>query len=374
MNNGAMGGDPAFGSIKQLEVRYTLDGKAKRDVASEGSHYTLPKNAKLSGAWYGVIDPEWNPPTEPTVFDITEKLASLVKDGKINVVVENALAPRDPLFKTVKQMRVTYVLDGKETTATLREHERFSLPDGKIAPLPPPVWDWLGDSFVAWQPMKMEFAAQNAAPCIKAFNPPAAVRVAGPWKIAFPAGWDAPAEATFNELIQWNEHSNDGIKYFSGTATYTKSIPASAAPGVLAAGRVMLDLGVVKDFAEVTVNGKKYPVLWKEPFRLDVTDAVKGAKTIDLEIKVTNLWANRIIGDDRLYPEDCVWNGVPRRGTKEFGVREIPQWVKEGKPSPTGRHTFTTWKHWSKEDELLPSGLIGPVMLRGGSVAAVPAK
>ncbi len=374
VNNGAMGGDPAFGSIKQLEVRYTLDGKAKRDVASEGSHYTLPKNAKLSGAWYGVIDPEWNPPTEPTVFDITEKLASLVKDGKINVVAENALAPRDPLFKTVKQMRVTYVLDGKETTATLREHERFSLPDGKIAPLPPPVWDWLGDSFVAWQPMKMEFAAQNAAPCIKAFNPPAAVRVAGPWKIAFPAGWDAPAEATFDELIQWNEHSNDGIKYFSGTATYTKSIPASAAPGVLAADRVMLDLGVVKDFAEVTVNGKKYPVLWKEPFRLDVTDAVKGAKTIDLEIKVTNLWANRIIGDDRLYPEDCVWNGVPRRGTKEFGVREIPQWVKEGKPSPTGRHTFTTWKHWSKEDELLPSGLIGPVMLRGGSVAAVPAK
>ena len=89
---------------------------------------------------------------------------------------------------------------------------------------------------------------------------------------------------------------------------------------------------------------------------------------------MTNLWANRIIGDDRLYPEDCVWNGVPRRGTKEFGVREIPQWVKEGKPSPTGRHTFTTWKHWSKEDELLPSGLIGPVMLRGGSVAAVPAK
>ncbi len=193
VNNGAMGGDPAFGSIKQLEVRYTLDGKAKRDVASEGSHYTLPKNAKLSGAWYGVIDPEWNPPTEPTVFDITEKLASLVKDGKINVVAENALVPRDPLFKTVKQMRVTYVLDGKETTATLREHERFNLPDGKIAPLPPPVWDWLGDSFVAWQPMKMEFAAQNAAPCIKAFNPPAAVRVAGPWKIAFPACWDAPA-------------------------------------------------------------------------------------------------------------------------------------------------------------------------------------
>ena len=60
--------------------------------------------------------------------------------------------------------------------------------------------------------------------------------------------------------------------------------------------------------------------------------------------------------------------GKTRRGVKEFGVREIPQWVKEGKPSPTGRHTFTTWRHWSKEDDLLPSGLIGPVILRGGTL------
>jgi hypothetical protein len=115
-------------------------------------------------------------------------------------------------------------------------------------------------------------------------------------------------------------------------------------------------------------------VQWKEPFRLDVTDAVKGAGTIELEIKVTNLWPNRIIGDDRLYADDCEWNGVPRRGVKEFGVKRIPDWVKEGKRSPTGRHTFTTWRHWSKEDDLLPSGLIGPVLLRGGETAEVSMK
>jgi hypothetical protein len=132
--------------------------------------------------------------------------------------------------------------------------------------------------------------------------------------------------------------------------------------------RIMLDLGVVKNFAEVTVNGKKFPVLWKPPFRLDITDAVKGKDAIDIEIKVTNLWPNRLIGDDTLYADDCEWMGKTRRGVKEFGVREIPQWVKDGKPSPTGRHTFTTWRHWSKEDDLLPSGLIGPVILRGGTL------
>ena len=374
VNNGAMGGDPAFGSVKQLEVRYTLDGKERREVAAEGSHYTLPKKAKLTGAWYGVIDPEWNPPAGPTVFDVTAKLASLVRDGKIDMEVENGLAPRDPLYKTVKQLRVTYVFDGEEKSATFKEHERFCLPRSELAPLPPPVWDWTDNGVVAWQPLRMEFAWDCGPRGGKAFNPPAPAQVAGPWKIAFPAGWDAPVEAVLDELIPWNEHSNDGIRYFSGTATYTKSIPASSVAGVLSSGRVMLDLGVVKDFAEVTVNGKKYPVLWKEPFRLDVTDAVKGAKTIDLEIKVTNLWPNRIIGDDRLYADDCEWNGVPRRGVKEFGVKRIPDWVKEGKRSPTGRHTFTTWRHWSKEDDLLPSGLIGPVLLRGGETAEVSMK
>ena len=218
--------------------------------------------------------------------------------------------------------------------------------------------------------------------------------VPGPWNVAFPARWDAPASATFDSLIPWNEHTDNGIKYFSGTATYTKRIDCEKARALVAnSDRVMLDLGVVKNFAEVTVNGKKYPVLWKPPFRLDITDAVKTTSVqqqgaccstlavssttttsvqqqgcIDIEIKVTNLWPNRLIGDDTLYADDCEWMGKTRRGVKEFGVREIPQWVKDGKPSPTGRHTFTTWRHWSKEDDLLPSGLIGPVILRGGTL------
>ena len=394
VNNDAMGGDPSFGKVKQLEVRYVVGGETRRDVVAEGSIYRLPREAKVVGAWYGVIDPAWEPPAGETTVDVTAKLASLVKDGAIDVTVENELAGRDPLFRTPKKMIVTYVYDGTETTATFAEHDTFKLPVAKLAPPPPPTWEWRDGRILAWQPMSADIAMSDGTKKTITALPQAGVPVAGPWNVSFPAGWDAPANTTFDTLIPWNEHPDNGVKYFSGTATYRKRISCEKALALATSGaRVMLDLGVVKNFAEVTVNGKKFPVLWRPPFRLDITDAVKTTSVqqqgaccstlavssatttsvqqqgcIDLEIKVTNLWPNRIIGDDRLYADDCAWNGVPRRGVKEFGVREIPQWVKEGKPSPTGRHTFTTWRHWSKEDDLLPSGLIGPVILRGGTL------
>ena len=219
------------------------------------------------------------------------------------------------------------------------------------------------------QPLTAEVSMSDGAKRTIAALPPESVTVDSPWKVSFPAGWDAPANTTFCTLGPWNEHPEAGIKYFSGTATYRNRIAADAFPRIGDGGRVMLDLGVVKNFAEVAVNGKKHPALWRPPFRVDITDAVKGCEAIDLEIKITNLWPNRLIGDDRLYAPDCEWVVVPRRGVKEFGVKELPQWVKEGKPSPTGRHTFTTWRHWSKDDDLLPSGLLGPVTIRFGRIA-----
>jgi hypothetical protein len=102
------------------------------------------------------------------------------------------------------------------------------------------------------------------------------------------------------------------------------------------------------------LNGKSFPVLWKPPFRVNITSAAKRGKN-KLEIKITNLWPNRLIGDEQL-PDDREWNGKP--------LRAWPQWVLDGKPSPTGRFTFTTWHHWTKNEPLLESGLLGPVTLR----------
>ena len=241
--------------------------------------------------------------------------------------------------------------------------------------VPPPLdWEWRDGAILAWQPMTAEIAMSDGTTKKVAALPPAGTLVAGPWQVSFPAGWDAPASATFDSLIQWNEHDDNGIKYFSGTATYRKKVSGVRRQG--SGERVMLDLGDVKNFAEVTVNGKKFPVLWRPPFRVDVTDVIGERGTgngergvLDIEIKVTNLWPNRLIGDDRRFEDDCEWTDGTKKGPKDVYIKKIPQWVREGKPSPTGRHTFTTFKHWSKEDDLLPSGLLGPVTICFGALA-----
>ena len=242
----------------------------------------------------------------------------------------------------------------------------------------------------------------------------------GGWDVTFPSGWGAPEKLHLDRLCSWTDVPDDGVKYFSGTATYEKladgrcfippwriratppvsggeleNSPLRADPPVSGGElenspskiegvvedrgsmthdqrptntKIILDLGDVREFAEVTVNGVSYPVLWKPPFRVDITDAVCQPPTnnyqlsttnyqLDISIRVTNLWPNRLIGDEHL-PSDREW--TPGRSW----LKEIPDWVKRGERSPTGRHTFTTWHHWKKDDKLLTSGLLGPVVLR----------
>ena len=199
-------------------------------------------------------------------------------------------------------------------------------------------------------------------------EPPLAHAVKNAWRVKFPVDWYTGG-TTVKELSlaapeDWTAQADPDIRYFSGTATYSTQVPYKPKAGE----RTILDLGIVKNFAVVTVNGKTFPTLWKPPFRLDVTDAVGATGVIDIEVKVTNLWPNRLIGDDFL-KADCEWKGVVRDGVKEIGIKGIPEWVKEGKKSPTGRHTFTTWRHWSKDETPLASGLLGPVVLRPAVIA-----
>lgn len=191
------------------------------------------------------------------------------------------------------------------------------------------------------------------------------VHVKGDWLVSFPTEWYSGGteckSVKWDTLLDWKDVDDDDIRYFSGTATYAKRI---SKPEMSPGDRLVLDLGDVKNFAEVSVNGKAHEPLWRPPFRVDITDAVQGAAEIDLSIRVANLWPNRLIGDDILYADDCEWKGEVKKGVKEIGIKEIPKWVKEGKRSPAGRHTFTTWKHWDKHDRLLPSGMMGPVVMR----------
>jgi hypothetical protein len=159
---------------------------------------------------------------------------------------------------------------------------------------------------------------------------PAPVTIEGPWMVTFQAGRRAPAEAVvFERLSSWTEHPMEGVKYFSGTATYTQSITLGKEflkPGQ----RVALDLGAVKNVAELFVNGHAIGVLWKPPFRADITSAIQAGENM-IEIRITNLWPNRLIGDQKL-PE------------------------KE-------RVTWCFYRFYTAESPLLESGLLGPVKI-----------
>jgi hypothetical protein len=125
--------------------------------------------------------------------------------------------------------------------------------------------------------------------------------LAGPWTLSFPANWGAPASVQMPALTSWTDSADAGVKYFSGTATYTKTVQAPASwfkPGQ----HVWIDLGKVRDIAEVKVNGKSAGLVWAPPYRVDVTAALKPGVN-KLEIAVTNEWTNRQIGD-RLLPAD----------------------------------------------------------------------
>jgi hypothetical protein len=191
---------------------------------------------------------------------------------------------------------------------------------------------------------------------------PTPLSLGGAWDLRFPPHWGAPEHIQLPELISWTQHTNAGVRYFSGTATYSKHFDFS--PQLQAQNRRwLLDLGKVAVMAEVKLNGKDLGILWKTPFALDVTDALRPGDN-ELELRVVNLWINRQIGDEQL-PEDADRN-------PDGTLKAWPKWINEGKPSPTGRFTFSSWKLWNKDSPLVESGLIGPVMLHPVQTLVVP--
>ena len=150
--------------------------------------------------------------------------------------------------------------------------------------------------------------------------------VEGPWNVSFDQGWGAPPSITFDKLISWTDSTDAGVKYFSGAGTYTKTLQAS--PDWFKKGSQMwLDLGDVKNLAEVTVNGKNLGIVWHSPYRVDVTSALKPGKN-EISVKVINAWVNRMIGDEQ--------------------------------PGAT-RYTFADVKPYKANSPLQTSGLLGPV-------------
>lgn len=175
-------------------------------------------------------------------------------------------------------------------------------------------------------------------------------KIEGSWTISFDPKWGGPEKIVFNKLEDWSKRPEDGIKYYSGIATYHKSFDLPGLNNYKNNAELYLDLGKVKNLAMVKLNGTDLGIIWTSPWRVKITDAVK-AKGNKLEIEVVNLWANRLIGDEDM-PDD---------GVKDH---KWPEWLLEGKPRTSGRYTFTTHRFYKKDMELKESGLLGPVLLR----------
>jgi hypothetical protein len=166
-------------------------------------------------------------------------------------------------------------------------------------------------------------AAPTRAPAAVPKSETTLAKIQGPWTLSFPPNWGAPASMQMPDLVSWTASSDPGVKYFSGTATYSETIRAPRSwfrPGQ----QVFLVLDKVRDIAEVSVNGKLVGLVWAPPYRLNVTADLKlGAN--ELEIKVTNEWTNRIVGDRLGPPEKRVLppaGPAPRGGGVFFGPRE----------------------------------------------------
>jgi hypothetical protein len=158
--------------------------------------------------------------------------------------------------------------------------------------------------------------------------------VDGTWDVQFAPNLGAPEKITLGRLSSWTENMDPGVKYYSGTASYHKTIDVPAG-WMKSAQRLMLDLGDVRELAEVSVNGRSLGIVWHPPYRIDVTSALKpGANA--LEVKVTNLWVNRLIGDQQ--------------------------------PDAT-KYTFTVAPAYKADAPLRPSGLLGPVTIAQVNVA-----
>jgi hypothetical protein len=202
--------------------------------------------------------------------------------------------------------------------------------------------DRFGSLFVVFRKPTNEPGREEPAPLWQTL-----ATLSGPWPVAFQTGRGAPPNATFQQLADFRDNQDPGIRYFSGIATYTKDLKLTAQE--LRSGRhLWLDLGQVDDLAEVWVNGQLAGTTWKPPYRIDITSRVKPGRN-QLELRVVNLWVNRLIGD------------VQPGNTTKITFTQADGKVNPDTPPAEAANQLRM--PYAADAPLRPSGLLGPVTL-----------
>ncbi len=307
-------------------------------------------------AAFAIVRAVWGPEGDAArTKDVTDQVRRKLATGVTSFVVAELASEGDPAYGVVKTLRVDYTVDGEARTASATDPERihFDMPADDATAATPVALANGALALRASEAGEYEVALASGDEVTLVSTAPEALEVGGPWRVTFPPNWGAPDQVELATLASWSVHSDPGVRHFSGTATYHTTFEAPAS--LRANGRrVTLDLGRVEVMARVVLNRRDLGILWKAPYRVDVTEALRPGRNI-LRIEVTNLWPNRLIGDESL-PED---SDRHPNGT----LRAWPDWLAANVPSPTGRFTFTSWRLWSPQDALLPSGLLGPVRI-----------
>jgi hypothetical protein len=217
----------------------------------------------------------------------------------------------------------------------------------------PLVLDQLGSVFVVFR--KANTPGDTAldplvTETFAAAKTPAPLLLDGSWQVEFPEGWGAPTKTTFPKLESWTDSKDEGIRLFSGIATYQKTF---VAPSTLTKqARVFLELGDLAEIAEVSLNGKPLGLVWLPPYRIEVTGAIQEGSN-ELKVRVANLWANRFNGDSLL--------PVSKRFTRSN--------LDRMQTDPTSDNSYSNLPRggerpvYKKLPPLMKSGLLGPVRI-----------
>jgi len=264
----------------------------------------------------------------------------------------------NPDRKAGGTVECAFAITGKQpewwdaTTGTKRDLPEFTERDGKtVIPL---KFEPTQSGFVVFR-KKAQGKPQNG----KNFAEPSIVSTLdGPWAVEFDPHWGGPKQITFDHLDDWTKRPEPGIRYYSGTATYRKTFDVQDTKHIS-----RLALGTVDHIARVKLNGRDLGVTWCEPWSVAIPNGLLKTTGNQLEIEVTNVWANRLIGDEQ-EPPDCEW--VPGARGNGGSLKAFPDWLLKNQPRPSkGRYCFTTWNYFKKDSPLVPSGLLGPVTLQG---------
>jgi hypothetical protein len=199
---------------------------------------------------------------------------------------------------------------------------------------PPPRFDYTPGGLRFWEAGTVELVGKNKPTPERIKTKLTTQEITGPWQLSFPKNGGAPASVTWPKLISWTESDQPGIKYFSGIGTYEKTFRLSTPADSRNGGRVFLDLGKLSEMADVWLNGQHLGIAWAEPYRFDITNAVKSGENT-LKIEIANAWSNRLTGD-ALTGEKYTSTNI------SIGYRGTP------------------WK----QVPLLESGLLGPVIIQ----------